>query len=109
MKACLPLGKFKFQPLSEIPTEYLEWVLNVLDARNPMLIKGVADELRMRARTSSTSDRHVDTAMAQQIITSGRRTLAQRFHPDKGGDPAIMKQVNHTADVLLENIRTLVA
>ena len=40
--------------------------------------------------------------LTEQQVKRPHKLLAVRFHPDKGGDPAVMTRLNHARDVLLQ-------
>ena len=57
--------------------------------------------------TSKTPDL-VDLDTAVSIIRAGKRALAQKHHPDRGGEELKMKAVNVTADYLEEILSILI-
>ena len=111
----MPFGKHKGIPLSELPKDYLQWLARLDDLREP-LASAIAAELRARSTKSNSSPNSSDTvtvaidkddvSTARELIQLGRRTAALRHHPDAGGDPQKMVEVNTTADKLLEALGT---
>jgi hypothetical protein len=102
----LPFGKFKGRDLRDVDGNYLDW-LSSIELR-PALAKAVAAERFRRIMADSASERFALSAeqrsVAKEIIESGRRSLAARHHPDRGGSLATMQNVNVVSDVLLKQI-----
>jgi hypothetical protein len=101
----MPFGKHRGVPLDRLPDDYLAWLSDLDDLRQPL--RGAVDQ-QVRRRLGdreSESDRPVagpvDGDVAAAIVEAGRRALALKHHPDKGGDTAIMQKINGTADRLL--------
>ena len=92
----MPFGKYKGVEISALPTEYLRWAIEQ-DWISPWLSNLLRSELTTRGQIPQ--DRQY--ALALEIITAGRRMLALRYHPDRGGDPETMRDVNAVADHLI--------
>jgi hypothetical protein len=61
----MPFGKYRGEPLSEIPADYLRWVLREVDALEPWLGEGIRAELQrreQRGRASSPPPRRQQAA-----------------------------------------------
>ncbi len=124
----MPFGKHRGLALSAIPEDYLRW-LQTLDLRG-WLRQAVVDELsarrvqdhwrrqweeqqrQWREQQRQTSQRPptsrgVNGTAAQQIIQVGYRTLAAKAHPDVGGNPQAMQDLNVAKDWLDATIRSL--
>ncbi len=97
----MPFGKHKGWPLDALPTNYLDWLLGLGTLREP-LASGIRQERARRdsGAASHTPPRQLDAAIAQELVTAGYRVLAQRHHPDAGGEVEMMKRVNVTAEAL---------
>jgi len=101
----MPWGKFRGYPLEDIESSYLVWVLESCERARPELVGAILRELQTRFGSppppppSSSSVRKTcpDPALAAQLISTGLRVLAQKFHPDKGGDTATMQKLNAVA------------
>ena len=96
----MPFGKYRGTLIEDIPTDYLEWVVEVIDSHNPRLLEAIKDELSMRHASSETS-RPVETWTVRRIIEVGRRALAKKYHPDYGGNHEQMVALNNAGDWLL--------
>lgn len=98
----MPFGRHKGRPLSEIPSEYLSWLLRECDLR-PWLHDAVEAELQDRVSGFRQEHDHPPVAL-DTIITQWHRELVKRHHPDRGGSLEAMKAINDAAD----RLRTLV-
>lgn len=100
----MPFGKYKGRRLRDLPDDYLDW-LTTIDLR-PRLHAAVWNEIRRREDGSSGRARGSSSltcpepAVAQEIVGAGLRSLARRYHPDKGGSHEDMLKVNACADWL---------
>jgi DNA replication initiation complex subunit (GINS family) len=110
----MPFGKFVGVALTELPDQYIAWLLNLgKDLREP-LRQFVIDENIRRERV-----RHAERAAAlvtadvvdaaHEIIKQGVRALMRRHHPDAGGSVEAMASVNNAAEVLRTAIDELAA
>jgi hypothetical protein len=96
----MPFGKYRGLDLADLPNEYLEW-LRTRDLREP-LQSAVEDEIRMRKMPAGPTRK-----AAEEIVSTGYRALALKFHPDRGGDTAQMQAVNAAAGWLRGQLRGL--
>jgi len=97
----------KGQLLSEIPADYVEWLLSLDHIRNPL--RGVVEqELELRAEEAARAiDACPDVQIADELIGAGVRALAKKYHPDIGGTNQQMQDVNATAAWLRAGLRRL--
>src|SRR5262245_58291439 len=111
----MPFGKHAGKALAEIPLSYLVWLAEECDLRAP-LRRAVEEELRRRilggdetdgARAAWTPPRHgaPELSSVEELVRAGRRALASKHHPDRGGTLTAMQRVNACADWLLNCIR----
>ena len=119
----MPFGKHKDLPISQVPTSYLTWVLFSCETPDEDLRFHIQQELAARAKSSSEQKNSnqerpysrsssrlpvaVDVTIAAEIVKEGRRALALRYHPDKGGDGEKMTLVNATADHMEKKLTAL--
>ena len=119
-RAVMTFGKFKGETLTEIPDAYLRWCLAEIETMADDLRFAIQAEVRRRTlyeHGSQNGSSHswrdqdrpdaganlpvaVDRLIAAEIIKEGRRVLASKFHPDRGGDAERMVKINATADHL---------
>ena len=109
----MAFGRYRGEPLSAIPTDYLDWLVTV-DLRPPLR---VAVERELRIREDAERERRTATgpvgpvldpetaAVAERIIRDGYRVAAMESHPDRGGDTQEMQAVNEA----IETLRSLLA
>lgn len=87
----LRFGKYKGQQITDVPTEYLEWLVQ----QNKNTLADIEEELERRVAAESAN-----LPIIQQVIQAGYRALAKQHHPDVGGDPSKMKEVNNAVEYL---------
>src|SRR5437867_2645636 len=85
----MPFGKWKHRPLTEVPYDYLCWLLGEVDLR-PALEVALRAELDRRNGTQRQAPppihklpAGVTLTDALELIGAGRRSLAKRHHPDR--------------------------
>ena len=100
----MPFGRYKGLLLLALPTDYLTWLTSLPDLREP-LRSAVVAEGRRRSGTRDPDPPPlggpIDGDLAAALVEAGRRALAVKHHPDRGGETALMARVNDTADRLL--------
>ena len=104
----MPFGKHRGQPLDEVPLSYLGWLLEGADflGRYRGLREAIEDEIRERVGPRwAPPPRPVpwqcpEPGLARELVAAGRRAMALRHHPDRGGDTEQMKRTNVVADWL---------
>ena len=82
----MPFGKHKGEYLDDIPGDYLEWVLENCEL-NPYLRTAIENSLDPPVKLTGSE-------ITQAKLEQWYRTMALRFHPDKGGTDEQMKVVN---------------
>jgi hypothetical protein len=106
----MPFGKFQGRPVSTVPTQYLEWCRDNLTRLSLDLRFAIRSEPASRQGSTSpvtTLPVAVSVETALRVIDAGRRALAKNAHPDLGGDPRVMVEINATSDWLESSIRAL--
>jgi hypothetical protein len=105
----MPFGKHQGARLRDLPGDYLDWLLDLDDLREPLRSR-LESEARSRwgsrdfAPDPPPVSGPVDGDVAARIVEAGRRALASKHHPDIGGDGATMTRINATADRLLAGL-----
>lgn len=97
-------GRYKGYLLTELPDDYLSWLVYGIPLREP-LFSAVHAEWGRRGEQEATSYRKgvpkfIDPDVVAEIIDAGKRTLALRHHPDIGGDLTAMQEINVCSDWL---------
>lgn len=101
----MPFGKYRGRSIDVLPDDYLSWLLERHDLRDPLL-SAVENEINARkyaARPKSAPARVPCPApdLADEIIGAGLRNLSRRHHPDAaGGSHEKMVALNAAAEWL---------
>jgi hypothetical protein len=91
----LDFGKYRGWDLTEIPDDYLGFLI----ARKRQDLQMWEEEQRRRELM-----REAELPMIEKVIKVGYRTLAQQYHPDHGGDEEAMRQLNAAMAQLQEMV-----
>jgi hypothetical protein len=101
----MPFGLYRGHWLSELPDQYISWLVGEDWLREPL--KGALErEYLKRQRRAAEEPRQLRLFsgemrdMAAQVIDVGYRHLAKTFHPDSGGEHDLMVRLNEVRDVL---------
>lgn len=86
----MPFGKYKGLPLSQLPDDYIEWLIREFRPKEPLMTK-LKMELQWRAPAP---------ASMLEVVNAGYKTLAMKYHPDKGGTNEQMKSLNNSVECL---------
>lgn len=88
----MPFGKFKGHEVGEIPEDYLLWLTEHVDLREPLL-SYVKIALDVQDRAIMLSDNRIRQAY---------RKAVKEFHPDAGGNDMAMAAINRFYELLRE-------
>lgn len=102
----IPFGKFKGTFLCDLPGDYLAW-LQTIELRDPLraAIFTEAKERKFEHNNQISSVPHI--AVVDELIGAGLRTLAMKYHPDRGGNPEKMVAINTAVDWMRSQVRML--
>lgn len=89
----MPFGKFKGWPVDEIPEDYLNWLVENVDLREP-LASAVYEALDQQ--------NWCQMAPAPDNVKSIYRRLSLKWHPDKGGSTEAQQALNEFYQALTE-------
>jgi Putative quorum-sensing-regulated virulence factor len=78
-------GKYAGHDIRDVPTEYLEWLLESQKSTGEQ-IEGELERRRLAEEANQS--------WLEKVIGAGYRSLAKQHHPDRGGDPEAMKELN---------------
>jgi Putative quorum-sensing-regulated virulence factor len=100
----MPWGKFRDQPLAQVPLSYLVWCLE-RGYPHPALRAAIAAELtgRLKLPRRDPPPGHVPEPLrpaAREIVKAGFRAAAIKPHPDHGGTNETMRLVLEAKDAL---------
>lgn len=93
----MPFGRYRGEPLSALPDDYLAWLAGLDDLRPP-LRPALEAELARRAEGALLDP--ATARAAERIVRSGYRLAALESHPDRGGSTEEMASVNAAAGAL---------
>lgn len=110
----MPFGKFKGVALEDCPLDYLFWLSENIDLREP-LCTAVHRQIEIRATSREPlaySQRGIsvnpeDARLVKQIVDAGYRTIAARIHPDVGGSTVEMQRLNTIVSSLRSQLADL--
>jgi len=98
----MPFGKYRGMELEGLDDNYLTWLFDLGEGIKEPLKTEVAEEIRIRLR-QAVGVREI----AQEIVSAGYRSLAQRDHPDHGGDHGRMVELNDANTWLKLRVKSL--
>jgi hypothetical protein len=130
--AKMPFGKYRGKRLQSIPTEYLVWLRDENENLDAALRKEVLHELGRRddvppaadeppppvepkkAKAAAKAEKEEETVPVRNVSPMGQslggsirmmyRSLAMKYHPDRGGSPDAMLALNELHDQVQELI-----
>jgi hypothetical protein len=96
----LNFGKYRGYDTSEVPASYLRW----LEETQTRDLDQLRDAMEARGMTTNRPQPRIvyhnvppptPPALVKEMVKTGFRTLAKRYHPDhQGGDAERMKELN---------------
>lgn len=99
--ATMPFGKHKGKNLSDVPPDYLYWVLENCTRLSPFLRAKITAELGI-CEVSDVPDKSQDL---EKIVNKIYLKLSPRFHPDRGGSHEAMLALNSFRDEVRAEIK----
>jgi hypothetical protein len=81
----LKFGKYEGWDLADVPDDYVDYMAQ--QKRKDLQLWAEEQQRRELMREAELS-------MIEKVIKVGYRTLAQQYHPDRGGDEETMRQLN---------------
>lgn len=95
----MTFGKHKGKPVGEVPSDYLQWVLDEADGIDVPLRRAVFEELKSGAEwrdadDAEPSESETSTARVHPGVSAWKqnwRSIYQLGHPGKGGDERLFK------------------
>ena len=94
----MTFGKYAGQPLSAVPLDYIEWLIDDGEKRVALF---TAEVKRREAQEAAT------LPMTEALVEAGYKALAQKYHPDKGGDAATFQELAGARELLRTTLREL--
>lgn len=98
----MPFGKHRGVEIADLPSAYLEWLINLGDGLREPLRSAIWTEWEKRQRAKGVVRALPEPVVsaAQKIVACGYRRLALQRHPDKGGETEQMTNLNLAAEWL---------
>jgi len=94
----LTFGKYSGQQLSSVPLDYVEWLAD--DAEKRLALWQAEIKRRETAEAATVP-------MSEALVEAGYKALAQKYHPDKGGDAATFQELAGARELLRATLREL--
>lgn len=89
----MPFGKFRGCPVPQLPEHYLWWLWENVSLREPL-------RSQVHAAIFGASVDESPASVAAGRIKQIYRTLAVKWHPDRGGTTEAMQAINDFYDAL---------
>jgi len=102
----IPFGKFRGTFLCDLPSDYLAW-LQTIELRDPLRAAVFAEAKEREFGHNNQINSVPQIAVVDELIGAGLRTLAMKYHPDRGGDPEKMVAINTAVDWMRFQVRML--
>ncbi len=90
----MTFGKYKGHDVGEIPEDYLLWLIETVDLREPLLTS---------VRVALGFEEKV-IPLSEDRIRQAYRRVAKEFHPDAGGSDVAMAAINRFYEILKERV-----
>jgi hypothetical protein len=87
----LRFGKYEGWDIADVPDDYVDYM--VQQKRKDLQLW--EDEQKRRELI-----READLSWVEKLIKAGHRALAQKYHPDRGGNAEDMQAINAAAEQL---------
>jgi hypothetical protein len=101
----MPFGKYKGEPLGEIPSGYLNWALQNCRNLDPWLRVAIRRELERRLDEDDAPARgYPPPANLEGKVRSWYREMVLKYHPDRGGNHEAMKAINDAHERLKQRV-----
>ena len=106
----MPFGKHRGVLIQELPDDYLEWLRSLDDLRKPLrqaverewnCRQAREEESRQTATNFGSGLNAGDRLLLGEVLRTGYRALALKYHPDVGGAAETMLRLNR----LMERLR----
>jgi hypothetical protein len=101
---CMHFGKYKGYPFTEIPEDYLRWVLRTCCEDRPRLRKQIEEFLGTEESTPSEQATAISDLGSR--VSQWYREMNMKFHPDRFGSHEAMTAIN-TAYLRLKELLNL--
>jgi hypothetical protein len=96
----MPFGKHKGRLISEIPRDYLRWLLDNVRDLEPYLRQQVLEALGYRQSQQAAPRPSQPVLDARTVIDRWYREMTLKFHPDRFGSHEAMVAINHAHERL---------
>jgi hypothetical protein len=101
----MPIGKYKGEPLAEVPSGYLNGALQNCRNLDPWLRVAIRRELQRRLdEDGGPGPAYPSPANLSAVIRAWYRDLCLRFHPGRGGAHEAMQVINEAHERLKQMV-----
>lgn len=91
-------GKYQGMTIEEVPLDYLQWIVG----EQTQMVNRAKQEIARREAVETASQTWVE-----KIVSAGFRSLAQKHHPDAGGDTATFQELQAAHEQLKAVLKEL--
>jgi hypothetical protein len=102
----MPFGKYKGVEVIDLPDSYICWLIDEVDLFGQLHLEVQREYFQRLHQAESRNDgatiriAPADVELARLIVNHGYRSASKLFHPDAGGDPAMMVRLNAVVESL---------
>jgi hypothetical protein len=109
----MPFGKYRGVEVQDLPDSYICWLVDEVDLFGQLRLDVHREyfhrlhQAESRNQGATIRIEPADVELARLIVNHGYRSASKLFHPDAGGDPAMMVKLNGVVESLRSQLAAL--